>query len=456
MILDEIIAHKRQEVHQQKSRLPLDKMIPELTLSKNDFKEALLQGRGIKLIAEVKRKSPSRGVINKNISIDRIIDIYDKNPNVKAISFLTDKKYFGGNLEELKNIHQRTNKPILRKDFIIDEYQVYQARYYGADAILLIASLLSGQQIQKYIELAGKYDMDCLVEVHNEKDIDKIPDNAEIIGINNRNLDTLEIALETTKRLSGLIKNKAAVIVTESGILHAADVRQMRKYADAMLIGSAIMASDSPSSRIDGLLRPRIKICGMTNLSDAKMCAENGADFLGFIFYEKTARYIAPEKAEIIIKKLKTGYPDIKTVGVFVNSNPEEVKSIKEKCRLDYLQLHGDETPEYINHLEGKVIKAFRVGKDSRIVPEIDKYETDYILLDTLHDHKYGGTGSSFDWELLNKLSKKKVFLAGGINPENYSRAISFQPYAVDLNSGVEKRPGVKDEKLVKNILHRE
>ena len=456
MILDEIIAHKKQEVQQQKSRLPVNKIIPELTTSKKDFKKALIKGRGIKLIAEVKRKSPSRGVINKKLNIEQIVDIYEKNPNVKAISFLTDKKYFGGSLEELKSIHHRTNKPILRKDFIIDEYQIYQARYYGADAILLIANLLTGQQIKKYIDLAGKYDMDCLVEVHNEKDIDKIPDNAEIIGINNRNLDTLEIALETTTRLSGLIKNKAEVIVTESGILHAADVRQKRKYADAMLIGSAIMASDSPSSRIDGLLRPRIKICGMTNLSDAKMCAENGADFLGFIFYEKSARYIVPDKAEKIIKKLRAGYPDIKTVGVFVNSRIEKVRSIKESCHLDYLQLHGDESPEYIKKLEGKVIKAFRVGKDSRIVPEIDKYETDYILLDTLHDHKYGGTGSSFDWELLNKLSKKKVFLAGGINPENYSRSISFQPYAVDLNSGVEKRPGIKDEKLVKNILNRE
>src|SRR6056297_2250562 len=129
MILDEIVAHKKLEVEQQKKSLSQTEIIPYLTSSKKSFKTALLQGRGINLIAEVKRKSPSRGIINKNLDVNDIINIYEQNPNVDAISFLTDAKYFGGSLEELKSIHQQTSKPILRKEFIIDEYQIYQSRY---------------------------------------------------------------------------------------------------------------------------------------------------------------------------------------------------------------------------------------------------------------------------------------------------------------------------------------
>ncbi|MCF7885051.1 MAG: bifunctional indole-3-glycerol-phosphate synthase TrpC/phosphoribosylanthranilate isomerase TrpF [Candidatus Marinimicrobia bacterium] len=455
MILDEIVANTKQEIVEQKKRLPLDSMLNQLKPSQKNFKAALVEGRGINLIAEVKRKSPSRGDINQGLNIDEIIDIYDQNPNVNAISFLTDQKYFGGSLEELSKIHSQTDKPILRKDFIIDEYQVYQARYYKADAILLIARILSQERMGKFVNIAHKYNMDCLVEVHNEQDITKIPENAKIIGINNRNLDTLEISLDSTKKLSQKLKDKAEVIVTESGILTSSDVKSLKHYADAMLIGSAIMASDSPSLKIDSLFQPKIKICGITNLDDALLVAGYAADFMGFIFYEKSPRYITPNKAQRIIKQIKNEHSQVKIVGVFVNSKLNRLKEIQKECRLDYLQLHGDETPEYVERLEGEVIKAFQVSKDESVLSEIQRYKTDLILLDTFHPQHYGGTGEAFDWELLNKLKNKKIFLAGGINPDNYSRAISYQPYAVDINSGVEKKPGKKDEKLVQNILKR-
>ena len=160
MILDEIVANKKQEVEQQKDNLSQKEITTQLIPSKKNFKKALTIGRGINLIAEVKRKSPSRGLINKNLDVEKIIDIYDRNPNVNAISFLTDFKYFGGSFEELQKIHGCTSKPILCKEFIIDEYQIYRARYFGADAILLIARILSTQEMEKFIKIAQKYDMD--------------------------------------------------------------------------------------------------------------------------------------------------------------------------------------------------------------------------------------------------------------------------------------------------------
>ena len=452
MILDEILANKNIEVEQHKSKLPLEIIKQKIAPSSKNFKKALQEGPGINLIAEVKRKSPSRGPIRPDLDIEEIIKIYDQNPNVNAISFLTDEKYFAGSLEELQQISSQTKKPILRKDFVIDDYQIYEARYFGADAILLIARILSRRQIKKYIDLAQQYGMDCLVEIHNESDIKKLPENADIIGINNRNLANMEIDLNITRQLSQKIANEK-VLVTESGILDSEDVHKVKNLADAMLIGSAIMASPDPAAKIDALLRPKIKICGLTNFSDANLCASLGADFLGFIFYEKSPRFIDPQNASPIIKKIKSRYPEIKTVGVFVNADIRIVKEIRENCGLDYLQLHGNESPEYVTQLGGNIIKAFQVESKSEIKTKIEKYRSDFVLLDTFHPDKYGGTGETFDWNVLQKFPEKKIFLAGGVNPNNISRAISFQPYALDINSGVEKEPGTKDKKLLQKIL---
>mgnify|MGYP006308635277 FL=1 len=190
-------------------------------------------------------------------------------------------------------------------------------------------------------------------------------------------------------------------------------------------------------------------------MKDAQMCAEYGSDLLGFIFYENSKRYITPEEAEKIILPINRDYPSIKTVGVFVNTPFEKINSIEKRCKLDYLQLHGDEPPGYAKKFGDRAIKAFRVTDDTNILSKIGRYNTEYILLDAFHSEKYGGTGKAFDWELLKQLPDHKIFLAGGINPDNYSLAISYQPYAVDINSGVEKAPGKKDERLVTDILTR-
>src|SRR3989344_5577884 len=214
-MLHKIIENKRKEVEMSREKLPLHILKNKLTISKRDFKGAISKNK-LNLIAEFKRKSPSQTIIDKNLEVQNIIRIYNKYAD--AVSVLTDKKFFSTSLFDMKSISGLTNLPVLRKDFIIDEYQIYESRFYNADSILLIASILSRAEINNFIDTAKTYKMHCLVEVHTEDDLNKVlGTKAEIIGINNRNLDTLEIDLNTTLRLADRIPS-GKVIISESGI----------------------------------------------------------------------------------------------------------------------------------------------------------------------------------------------------------------------------------------------
>lgn len=196
----------------------------------------------------------------------------------------------------------------------------------------------------------------------------------------------------------------------------------------------------------------RVKICGITNLEDAKTAENLGADALGFVFYKKSPRYIAPEKARAIIGELG---PFIATVGVFVNEKAARVKEIIGFCRLDILQFHGDEPPSYCaNFKQYKTIKAIRI-KDKVDLGKIKRYNTDAVLLDTFSKDSFGGTGKSFDWRIIKDLkSKKPIILSGGLTAENVRQAIErVKIYAVDVSSGVEKSFGRKDHRKLTDFI---
>ena len=198
----------------------------------------------------------------------------------------------------------------------------------------------------------------------------------------------------------------------------------------------------------------KIKICGTTNKHDAILASQLGADMLGFIFYKGSKRYVEPKTAEDIINELP---PYILKVGVFVNETPEQVRRIAADAALNALQFHGDETPEYCRAFkdEFKVIKAFRL-KDRKSLDGINKYDADYYLLDTYSEDSHGGTGEAFDWNILEDFEfLKPVILSGGITPDNVAKAIKkVAPYGVDVASGVEASPGVKDAELLKRFIH--
>ncbi|MFQ6044243.1 MAG: indole-3-glycerol phosphate synthase TrpC [Candidatus Poribacteria bacterium] len=256
MILDTIVAHKQEEVKLQKNQLPLSGLIQTLRdiPPTRDFKAAISTTGKINLIAEVKKASPSKGIIREDFDAAGIALIYQSS-GASAISVLTDERFFQGNLSYLTAIRETTSIPLLRKDFIIDEYQIYQARASGADAILLIAAILGLGIMQTFLRIAHSLDLDCLVEVHTESELKKVLDTeAQIIGINNRDLKTFQTSLDTTVRLRKLIPQDK-VVVSESGIHSHQDVKMLQKCGvNAILVGEALMRSADINAKIKELM----------------------------------------------------------------------------------------------------------------------------------------------------------------------------------------------------------
>lgn len=249
--MDKIVKNKRDEIAHAKNSCPIEILREIVEPATRDFREALRNGRSEnlpKLIAELKRKSPSKATIRQNLEVGKVVDIYNK--FATAISVLTDIKFFGGSLEDLGEANETSNLPILRKDFIVDEYQLLEARQFGADAVLLIARILKIEEIEKLIAEAKKIGLDCLVEIHDETDLKKVlQTSAEIIGINNRNLDSLEIDLNTTFELIEKIPAEK-IIVSESGICTREDLEKLSGKVDAILIGSAILQAEDVESKL--------------------------------------------------------------------------------------------------------------------------------------------------------------------------------------------------------------
>ena len=253
MILDKIVAVKKEEIKIAKELRPLKTFVDKIELAEPSFYKALSKS-GISLIAEIKKASPSKGIIRADFDPVKIAFEYE-NANVDAISVLTDKEFFQGDLEYLHMVSKNVKTPLLRKEFIIDEYQIYEAKLKGAHAILLIGEILTYKELSRFIELAKGLKLDVLVEVHSHEILKKVLDTeANIVGVNNRNLQTFEVNINNAIELKNKI-DKNRLVVAESGIRDRLDVEILEKAGiDAMLIGETIMRSNDMKGKIDELL----------------------------------------------------------------------------------------------------------------------------------------------------------------------------------------------------------
>lgn len=247
MILDVIVENKKKRLIEHKARISeadMKRMALKSTRKSYSFYDALAKD-GLSIIGEFKKASPSHGIMHNKINLTDRIDQY--NQAVDAISCLTEEDHFNGSVEYLKQIRSITQLPVLRKDFVIDEYQIYEAKVIGADAVLLIAAILDDTQFKHLYELAYSLGLDVLCEVHNEEEMKRmIALDVKIIGINNRNLKTFEVSLETTQKLIKLVP-EGKVVVSESGVSSDDDIITLKQSkADALLIGTAFMENENP------------------------------------------------------------------------------------------------------------------------------------------------------------------------------------------------------------------
>ena len=255
--LKEVTASKRKELSALKAKTPITHFVGSKRLLKGvrSFREAIAMPGAINLIAEIKKKSPSRnkGFIKK-LDVSGLARMYEEN-GARAISVLTDKKFFGGEISHISEVRRAVNLPVLRKDFIVDEYQVYESRYHGADAILLIARILTKEQIKSFMHLAARIGMDCVVEIHNEEDLGKaIVSDAKIIGINNRDLDTFSVDVTNTVRLISRMP-KEIIKISESGIKTSRDIAVLKKKGvNAVLVGEAFLEARDIAGKIKEIM----------------------------------------------------------------------------------------------------------------------------------------------------------------------------------------------------------
>jgi indole-3-glycerol phosphate synthase/phosphoribosylanthranilate isomerase len=439
-ILGEIVARKRRDVAARFAfgGDPRNRARP----TSRSLRDALARP-GARFIMEVKRASPSQGALREGVNPAAMARAYKGSAD--AVSVLTDGPYFGGSLDDLRAVRAEFDGVVLAKDFVIDVRQVAEARLAGADAVLVMLSVLDDTDARMMMDEAARLGMDALVEVHDEAEAARaVALGAPLVGINNRDLRTLKVDLATTERLSAMIP-RDRLLVSESGVSSREDVERLSPHADAFLVGSALMRADDPAAAARVLAYGRVKVCGLTQAADVAMAAANGASFAGLIMVPGTPRAVAGDKAEALAQAARES--GLAPVGVFRNEKLMQVAMRADAMGLHAVQLHGDEDAAYIAALKNMLpegCELWAAGAVGEEVPE-PRFGADRTLYDTKVDGRSGGTGVAFSWERLPQEVVPDAILAGGLNPGNVSEAARVGAYALDVSSGIEAEPGRKD-----------
>ena len=481
MILDKIIEATKIRVAQEKQvESPEAVKAAALALpSDTGFPfEAALRQQDFNFICEVKKASPSKGIIAEHFPYIDIAKEYEV-AGAAAISVLTEPDFFKGDKKYLQEIASTVKIPVLRKDFIIDEYQIYQAKVWGASAILLICACLDVSTLTKFRELADSLGLSSLVEAHDEKEVQMAIDcGARIIGVNNRNLKDFTVDVQNSVRLRNLVQDDV-IFVSESGLETPEDIQVLRdNNIGVALMGETFMRSPNKVEKLAYLYgptyyTPKVKMCGISKVETIPAVVEAKPDYMGLVF-APSKRQVTVDQAKTLVEELHRGYAQkygsdtehdkndtIKTVGVFVNETVENLVTIANEANLDAVQLHGDEDEAFIQSLKERtnveVWKAIQIRTAADTEKWIDS-SADMLLFDAYHKDERGGTGEVFDWSSLDAF-ERPFMLAGGIDSTNVARAIrTVRPYGIDISSGIETN-GVKDDekitaftKIVKSI----
>ena len=481
MILDTIVEATKIRVAQEKQvESPESVKAAALALpSDTGFPfEAALRQQDFNFICEVKKASPSKGIIAEHFPYLDIAKEYEM-AGAAAISVLTEPDFFKGDKKYLQEIANTVKIPVLRKDFIIDEYQIYQAKVWGASAILLICACLDVPTLTKFRELADSLGLSSLVEAHDEKEVQMAIDcGARIIGVNNRNLKDFTVDVQNSVRLRNLVQDDV-IFVSESGLETPEDIQVLRdNNIGVALMGETFMRSPNKVEKLAYLYgptyyTPKVKMCGISKVETIPAVVEAKPDYMGLVF-APSKRQVTVDQAKILVEELHRGYAKkygsdtehdkndtIKTVGVFVNETVDNLVTIANEANLDAVQLHGDEDETFIQSLKERtnveVWKAIQIRTAADTEKWIDS-SVDMLLFDAYHKDERGGTGEVFDWSSLDAF-ERPFMLAGGIDSTNVARAIrTVRPYGIDISSGIETN-GVKDDekitaftKIVKSI----
>ena len=501
MILDKIIEATKIRVAQEKEvESPEAVKAAALALpSDTGFPfEAALRQQDFNFICEVKKASPSKGIIAEHFPYLDIAKEYEV-AGAAAISVLTEPDFFKGDKKYLQEIASTVKIPVLRKDFIIDEYQIYQAKVWGASAILLICACLDMPTLTKFRELADSLGLSSLVEAHDENEVQMAIDcGARIIGVNNRNLKDFTVDVQNSVRLRNLVQDDV-IFVSESGLETPEDIQVLRdNNIGVALIGETFMRSPNKVEKLAYLYGPtyytlKVKMCGISKVETIPAVVEAKPDYMGFVF-APSKRQVTVDQAKTLVEELHKQYGNrysreevqcsndvvqdgavigavhegtltstenasptlihqeaIKTVGVFVNETLENLVTIATEVNLDVVQLHGDEDEAFIQSLKERtnveIWKAVQIRSAADAEAWIDS-SADMLLFDAYHKDERGGTGEVFDWSCLDEF-ERPFMLAGGIDSTNVARAIrTVRSYGIDISSGIET-DGVKDNEKI-------
>ncbi|WP_313436950.1 bifunctional indole-3-glycerol-phosphate synthase TrpC/phosphoribosylanthranilate isomerase TrpF [Atlantibacter hermannii] len=435
-VLAKIVADKAIWVEARKAQQPLASFQNDIVPSERHFYDAL-RGARTAFILECKKASPSKGVIRDDFDPARIAEVYKH--HASAISVLTDEKYFQGSFDFLPIVSQIAPQPVLCKDFIIDAYQIYLARFYQADACLLMLSVLDDEQYRQLAAVAHSLNMGVLTEVSNEEELERaIALEAKVVGINNRDLRDLSIDLDRTRQLAPRL-GAGVTVISESGINSYAQVRELSHFASGFLIGSALMGQDDLNAAVRSVLLGENKVCGLTRPEDASAAYEAGAIFGGLIFAASSPRVVTPEQVQAVM----AGAP-LRYVGVFRDNPIQDVTTLAETLSLSAVQLHGSEDQSYINTLRAALPESVAIWKALSVAHSLPVRDLHYVDR-YVFDNGQGGSGQRFDWSLLKGQDLDNVLLAGGLAADNCVEAAKLGCRGLDFNSGVESAPGIKD-----------